>query len=135
MPTILQDAQNRDEQALARSVHRDPASLLQLLVSIARKQTYSRIVNCPTYPTFVKSEDLSFRQGLVREVAKANALGLPNAFAAMVHNALGEDVRKKRGVYFTPSEISRYAVDRLEPNPGETIIDAGCGTGIFASEI
>lgn len=135
MQPVLEQAQNQAEQALARSVHRDPASLLQLLVSISGKKIYSRIANCPTYPTFVNSEDLSLRQRLVFEVAKASNLSVSKAFAAMFQSAVGEDDRKKRGLYFTPTEIARYAVGSLEPKAGETIIDAGCGTGIFASEI
>jgi hypothetical protein len=42
--------------------------------------------------------------------------------------------RKLRGQYFTPRSIAQFAVKLLMTNGRGILVDAGCGTGIFAAE-
>ncbi len=122
-------------QALAGAVRHDPAALLQLLLSFSRKETFARIIDCPTYPAKVTTEDLQPRRQLLLERLKTDRFGASDSLTVLFESAVGNPLKRKRGLYFTPVKIARYAVSRLALGPGETAMDPGCGTGIFASEL
>lgn len=44
---------------------------------------------------------------------------------------VGSNLRGDRGEFFTPRNACRMAVDMLNPQPGERILDPACGTGGF----
>ena len=44
---------------------------------------------------------------------------------------VGSNLRGDRGEFFTPRNACRMAVEMLEPQPGEKVIDPACGTGGF----
>ena len=44
---------------------------------------------------------------------------------------VGSNLRGDRGEFFTPRNACRMAVEMLDPQPGEKVIDPSCGTGGF----
>lgn len=44
---------------------------------------------------------------------------------------VGSNLRGDRGEFFTPRNACRMAVDMLDPQPGERVLDPSCGTGGF----
>ena len=44
---------------------------------------------------------------------------------------VGSNLRGDRGEFFTPRNACRMAVDMLNPQPGERLLDPACGTGGF----
>ncbi|MCI8549905.1 MAG: N-6 DNA methylase [Lachnospiraceae bacterium] len=44
---------------------------------------------------------------------------------------VGSNLRGDRGEFFTPRNACRMAVEMLDPQPGEKVIDPACGTGGF----
>jgi type I restriction enzyme M protein len=44
---------------------------------------------------------------------------------------VGSNLRGDRGEFFTPRNACRMAVEMLDPQPGERILDPSCGTGGF----
>lgn len=44
---------------------------------------------------------------------------------------VGSNLRGDRGEFFTPRNACRMAVEMLEPQPGERVLDPSCGTGGF----
>src|SRR5260370_933320 len=37
------------------------------------------------------------------------------------------------GEYYTPRAVTRFMAERIDPRPGETLLDPACGTGGFLS--
>jgi type I restriction enzyme M protein len=46
-----------------------------------------------------------------------------------------EDTKSGAGQYFTPRALIRVMVQCLRPEPGKTIADPACGTGVFSSPL
>jgi adenine-specific DNA-methyltransferase len=111
-----------------------PEALLQLLLVVCKNSTFSRIINCPTYPLKIITQDLPervhrFQAGLKHKYDIARNL------AELFDKATVKEVRKVRGQFSTPQQVAALASKRLAIRSGETLIDAGCGSGIFAATI
>lgn len=46
---------------------------------------------------------------------------------------VGSNLRGDRGEFFTPRNVCRMAVEMLDPNPGQLVMDPACGTGGFVT--
>lgn len=113
----------------------DRQALMQLLLSLCSKNTLHRIARCPTYPIRIITGDLKERLQLFYNSASCDSYEISNILAILFESAVEKKCRKLSGQYFTPRYVARKAISMLKFKPGETIIDPGCGTGIFPLEI
>jgi len=117
--------------SLARALYRDKEALLQILLSLSEKTTFDRIEGCPTYPARTVTSDLEERLTLFQESVAPDPFAVPFVFAVLYESATTEHVRKRLGQYFTPLQVAKEAIELLAVRPYETVLDPGCGTGIF----
>jgi adenine-specific DNA-methyltransferase len=122
---------NRKLMTLAKLIGHDRDSLLQLLLSLCRKETFSRIVFCPTYPVRVLTLDMKDRLSLFMDVLSGNPYEISNVLAFLYEHTMDNEYRKNRGQYFTPPPIAKQMIDIIGLKNGETVLDPGSGTGIF----
>jgi adenine-specific DNA-methyltransferase len=120
---------------LLQEINGDHWSLMQLLLSVSTKQTFSRILSCPTYPSAIKTKDLSERLSILNGCISADPFCVANILALLYESNSDPRHRKRNGQYFTPKNIAEEAIKLLHPKNGDTILDAGCGTACFAVEI
>ncbi len=122
---------NRKLMTLAKLIGHDRDSLLQLLLSLCRKETFSRIAFCPTYPVRVLTHDLKDRLSLFMDVLSGNPYEISSVLAFLYEHTMDKEYRKNRGQYFTPPPIAKQMIDIIGLKNRETVLDPGCGTGIF----
>jgi tRNA1(Val) A37 N6-methylase TrmN6 len=108
---------------------------MQILLSLCKKNTLNRIARCPTYPVRVITKDLEERLQSFYDSASCDCYEISNLLAILFESAAGKKCRKLSGQYFTPRQVARKVISMLKLKQGETIIDPGCGTGIFPLEI
>lgn len=121
---------------LSNSIRGDREAFLQLLLSLCKKQTLNRIVDCPTYPLRIVTPDLEKKLDLIKHVIDSNSpFEISEILSALYESATEKHYRKGHGQYFTPFVIAEEAMKRLELKGEETVIDPGCGTGILAMAI
>ncbi len=116
---------------LVKDLSQDREALLQLLLGLSTKTTFQRIINCPTYPISVLTQDLDERKKLLLESITSNQYEIAFALAYLYENVADRQSRKKFGQFFTSPYVARVAVNQLNIQASEFIVDAGCGTGIF----
>lgn len=133
MSLMLNDTSIRPEPmvTLARSINQDREGFLQLLLEISRKTTFNRIVRCPTYPVRIVTQDLGERIRLFQESVSSNQYDISHALAYLYENATKIELKKNQGQFFTPAYVARKATMKLSLKYGETLLEPGCGTGIF----
>lgn len=119
---------------MAKGLDQTPEALLQLLLSLCKNSAYGRIQNCPTYPLAIGMPDLPERVQHFRDELE-NKYDVGQNLARLFEKTTTKDTRKAKGQFFTPRHVAALAVRRLAIKPGDTLIDAGCGTGIFAAAI
>lgn len=117
--------------SLTKALRRDREALLQILLSISKSKTYSRIAHCPTYPVRTVTPDLEERLQLLYEGMAPDPYGISSVLAVLYESATEKRRRKSLGQYFTPSLVTKQAIDLLGLKHGEMVLDPGCGTGIF----
>lgn len=117
--------------SLANALRHDREALLQILLSISKSKTFSRIVHCPTYPVPAATPDLKARLQLLHEGMAPDPYEISNVLAVLYESATEKRRRKSLGQYFTPSLVAKQAIDLLALKQGEMVLDPGCGTGIF----
>lgn len=120
---------------LVEAIDGDHWALMQLLLSLSKKETYRRILCCPTYPVRTKTKDLETRLHLLNDSISSDSHGISHVLALLYESTIELKYRKKYGQYFTPPKIAEEAVALLTPKRKDVIIDPGCGTGCFALEI
>jgi hypothetical protein len=133
--TLLLDSTSIDRDALlplARYLSGDRGAFLQILLDFSSKRTFNRIKYCPLYPGKLDTPDLAERKRLFCESIASDPHDIPFALAFLYESAAEKERRKKRGQYFTPAHVSRKVITQISLKPRETLMDAGCGTGIFA---
>ncbi|MDH5779208.1 MAG: N-6 DNA methylase [Candidatus Bathyarchaeota archaeon] len=133
MTLLLEDLRvNRKMAAsLSKTLRHDRKALLQLLLSLCRKNTLRRIVRCPTYPVRTITSDLDGRLRLFHNCIAHDPYAISNVLALLFESAVEKHRRKFTGQYFTPWTVAKHAVGLLKLKNGDTILDPGCGTGIF----
>jgi tRNA1(Val) A37 N6-methylase TrmN6 len=77
------------------------------------------------------TSDLEGRLQLFYDGVACDSYEISNIFAFLFESAVERNRRKCTGQYFTPKTIAHQAVRLLDLRLGETILDPGCGTGIF----
>jgi adenine-specific DNA-methyltransferase len=128
-------ALNESLALLVEAINCDHWALMQLLSSLSKKETYRRILCCPTYPVRTKTKDLEKRLWLFNDSVASDPHGISHVLALLYESTIAPEYRKKYGQYFTPPKIAEEAVSLLTPKPEDIVIDPGCGTGCFALEI
>jgi hypothetical protein len=108
------------------------ASFAQLLLAAARKGTFARIINCPTYPIAARTLDLAPAVSRFRDVLSTPGIYHATVLARLYSAARRLDYRKRTGQFFTPPIVAEWALSMASPSRTEVIWDAGCGTGVFA---
>jgi len=121
--------------SLAKALHGDREALLQLLLSLCRKNTFNRVERCPTYPVRTFTPDLEERLQLFYDSIASEPFEIAYVLAILYESATKRDHRKRLGQYFTPLRVAKEAINLLAIEPRETVLDPGCGTGIFALSI
>jgi len=116
---------------LAKSFHHDREAYLQLLLDISNKSTFKRIIRCPTYPVRAVTPDLEQRRQLLFESIAHDRYDISYALAFLYDAATEIERKKDYGQFFTPAHVARKATENIGLGQGETLMDAGCGTGIF----
>lgn len=120
---------------LQNLVHADHWGLMQLLLSISKKETFNRILCCPTFPVITKTSDFAERSRLLNDSLSADPMSIANILAILYESAIDVKNRKKNGQYFTPQNVAKEAAVLLNPQENDKILDAGSGTGAFAVEL
>jgi len=134
-PPFRNSTENRKLLKLARAIGNDIESYVQLLLSACSRQTFARIVHCPTYPVYVMTRDLEERLQIFKDLLSENSVETPYILAYLFERAKNEQKRKKVGQYFTPQKVANKIINLVDLKSGEIILDAGSGTGIFAQSI
>lgn len=116
-------------------VRRSPAALMQLLVAAARKPTFARIVNCPTYPAPARTRDLAEMVELFGKVLGSSDEYSAIALAKLYTEAYPLHHRKGAGQFFTPAAVAEWGIRQISLTPDDSISDAGSGTGVFAEAL
>ncbi len=119
---------------LSRFVKGSVETLLQLLVAAATKNTFGRIIDCPTYPVACRTPDLPGAVTLLRQglACGANAAGL---LAGLYTSARPLAHRKQIGQFFTDSKAADWAIKVARLGRTESVCDAGAGTAVFAETL
>ena len=69
---------------------------------------------------------------IVGELQKYSLLNTDIDFKGKAYEEIvGSNLRGDRGEFFTPRNVTRMAVDMLNPKEGEKCLDSSCGTGGF----
>ena len=123
------------EKQIREFIDRTPAGLLQLLVGAARKSTFRRIIDCPTYPVPAKTSGLSLAIRQLRDVLNDPSVHLPTFFARLYGFVRPIVDRKLNGQFFTSEEIAQWALSIEKPLSTDDVCDAGSGTAVFADAI
>jgi len=131
--TLLKNSRinQRSIASLSRTLSHDREALMQLLLSLCKKNTLHRIARCPTYPVRTITVDLKERLQLFHDSVSCDRYEISNILAFLFESAAERKCRKLSGQYFTPRYVAKKAISFLELKHGETIMDPGCGTGIF----
>jgi len=120
---------------LAKMMVNDRESLMQLLIYFCTTHTFKRIINCPTFPAKMATLDLPYRAELLKRSVPDGSSEIPFALGYLYEVVAGKDIRKKCGQFFTPLPVAKRAVSQLSVRSGESIVDPGCGTGVFPATI
>jgi tRNA1(Val) A37 N6-methylase TrmN6 len=116
-------------QRLQRLSYRNPRLFTELLVGLATDTTYERIMLSPKYP--LTSEANQDKISSVMEYLQTNWKKTPGILAAFHEKARTRVKRKPYGQFFTPYDVARLAVAKLEVGQGQTVLDPGCGSAVF----
>lgn len=119
---------------LSRFVRGSVGALLQLLVAAATKNTFGRIINCPTYPVPSRTADLPGAVTLLQQALarSTNAAGL---LADIYTSACPLAHRKRMGQFFTDSRVADWAITVSRLGKMDSVCDAGAGTAVFAEAL
>src|SRR5262245_28197924 len=122
-------------RSLSDLVRGTQSALLQLLVAAAKKKTFARIMNCPTYPVPARTENLGEKLSDLAEILRSteeySAISLAKLYIAA--NTLLH--RKGTGQFFTPTTVAEWGIAKMSLCSDDSICDAGAGTGIFAEAL
>lgn len=55
--------------------------------------------------------------------------------SAAIREFMPPEIRKGLGIYLTPDEVVRAAVEIVAPSPGSRVLDPACGSGTFLLEV
>jgi hypothetical protein len=122
---------NRVSDASTAFVSQSRTALLQVLLLLATKRTYRRIINCPTYPVAVRTRDALEVARAVTEAAVTNPSKFHELLQRLYAAAQPLASRKKHGQFFTPTAVAHWAWREVAPTPGDNVWDAGAGCGVF----
>lgn len=120
---------------IRRFTNDSPEGLLQLLVAIATRDTFRRIIECPTYPVPMSVHGLSTAVGNFYDIVRARGTHLPTFFAKLYGPTRTLEHRKRTGQFFTSQAVAKWALSRSKPLPNENFCDAGAGTGVFGNAL
>ena len=121
--------------ALSRMLHGQPEELLQLLLAVCGTTPLRRIISCPAYPIANPTDDLSEKVRLFKEIINQDVFCVSSLLGTLYERTVIRKKRKNRGQFFTPADIATQVIHRLDPKPGETIVDPGCGTSVFGTTL
>ena len=112
----------------------DPSALMQLMVSVSSKKVFARIIECPTYPTAMRTPDLP---GAIEALDAALESGESPSelFARLFEATYSIRQRKNRGQFFTPLRAAIFALDAASDLSSLVMLDAGAGTGVFGEAV
>src|SRR5258708_3746529 len=123
------------QRRITKFINGSAAGLVQLLVAVAGRSTYARILDCATYtvPTFTSG----LREAVVhlREMLNDPNMRAPTLFAHLYSSVQPVEERKRMGQFFTSADVATWALDIASPCPGDNVCDAGAGSGVFAEAI
>lgn len=122
---------NKQLTSLINELKNDREALLQLLLSLSNKQILNRIINCPTYPIIRRTSDLAPRLDLFYSCVENDTYSIPFVLANLFQSASDIKIRKNLGQFFTPKHIAQTVITKSFISEGDSVIEPGCGTGIF----
>jgi predicted RNA methylase len=120
---------------ITRFTNGSVAGLLQLLVAAARRNTFQRIIACPTYPVPAKSLGLSLAVGQLREAMVHPDVNVSTFLARLYASVRTIEHRKRAGQFFTAEMAAEWALSIAPLVPSDDVCDAGAGTAVFADAI
>lgn len=125
----------KEMRELRHVVNRNAQAFQQILLSLCKERTFNRIVFCQRYPVKALTADLEHRLDLISRCTSGNNYKIPTLLSLLFNSATSLSFKKLNGQYFTAEYIADQAVKYLSLNKEETILDPGCGTGIFPVSI
>ena len=128
---MTEDRLRTNIRELMMFVKRSPSALVQLLVAAATKDTFARIIDCPTYPVPVRTSDLDAAVRRLRGLFATSA-HLSQELARLYAAARPLEHRKQLGQFFTPHDAAEWSIMIDTPTRADVVVDAGAGTGVFA---
>jgi adenine-specific DNA-methyltransferase len=126
-------------EELYRRIHKfinnSREGLLQLLVGATARRTYTRIIDCPTYPVPANTTELPEYIRNLQELLNIRTVDRPTLFAKLFAKTRTLEERKRSGQFFTSPEVAKWALSQPNLLPGDDVCDAGAGTAVFAQAI
>lgn len=120
---------------LRQFIDGSPSGFLQLLVAAAQRSTFARIVDCPTYPSPVKSRALGAALEQFKEATTRPDVHVPTLLAHLYASVRNQAHRKRAGQFFTSAGVANWVVSLADVRADDDVCDAGAGAGAFASAI
>ncbi len=116
-------------------VGRTRTGLLQVLVAAAKKSTFNRIIDCPTYPAPVRSSGLGDAVRQLADMLSSAGAHAPTILARLYASSTTLQHRKPAGQFFTAESVASWALSVSSLRAGDNVCDAGAGTAVFAGSI
>jgi type I restriction enzyme M protein len=103
---------------------------LQKILTEKVVKKYPTIFSTPETRTIeLRANTLAY---VVSQLQSFSLLGSPVDVKGVAYEeVVGSNLRGDRGEFFTPRNACRMAVEMLNPQPGERLLDPACGTGGF----
>lgn len=97
---------------------------------------FSWYLDDPAWPTFEEKihELVSHLAGINFDVSRKNPESTRDLFKGIYQKFVPAALRHALGEYYTPDWLASHALDQINWQPGDTLLDPTCGTGTFVLE-